>query len=361
MASVHECFPKFADLIPNEDLSSSSLPSLSSYAKSLTWLRTATNSPDISIETISKESKINKLPLQKSISNHLKPFVVENVHRQYSTPPEIAWLTSLQSPETGMWLQSCPKTSFHTMNNNEFECALTLRLFLPQKTIIPFTKCSCSTETTPITVDPQGLHLCSGCYHDNVKNIIHNNLRDSIISTFNHLGLQTIREPTNQFRAVNPEDSCRPDIKVLGLSDRPLLLDVTVTSPVPANNPHTLSFSDAKIPLRQSKRRHQTKVKDYECKSIQNNMDFLPIVFESTGNMHPDAVNLLKKVVNRYCRDKNAPFEPVWRFWISLIGISFQKSLANCILNRSYNINSHQHPTKQEMDDDKVRDFCCRR
>ena len=118
-----------------------------------------------------------------------------------------------------------------------------------------------SILTRPITVDPQGLHLCSGCYHDNVKNIIHNNLRDCIISTFNHLGLQTIREPTNQFRAVNPEDSCRPDIKVLGLSDRPLLLDVTVTSPVPANNPHSLSFSDAKIPLRQSKRRHQTKVK----------------------------------------------------------------------------------------------------
>ena len=260
-----------------------------------------------------------------------------------------------------MWLESCPKTSFHSINNNQFECALSLRLFLPQKTIIPFSMCSCSTENTPITLDPQGLHLCSGCHHDNVKNIIHNNLRDSIIYTLNHLGLQTVREPPNQFRAVNPDDGCRPDIKVLGLSDRPLLLDVTVTSPVPPNNPQSLSFSDAKIPLRQSKRRHLDKIKDYGHKSTLSNMDFLPIVFESTGNLHPDAVNLFVRVINRYCRDKNAPFDPVWRFLISLIGISFQKSIADCILNRSYNINSHQQPTNTEFDDDKVHDFCYRR
>ena len=202
IASLYECFPKFANHLPNEELSSSSLPSLSSYSNSLNWLRKVTNSPDLSIDLISNTSKLQRLPLQKSISTHLKPLTAENVHRQYSTPPEIAWLTSLKSPETGMWLESCPKTSFHSINNNQFECALSLRLFLPQKTIIPLSMCSCSTENTPITLDPQGLHLCSGCYHDNVKNIIHNNLRDSIIYTLNHLGLQTVREPQNQFRAV---------------------------------------------------------------------------------------------------------------------------------------------------------------
>ena len=361
IASIYDCFPKYSKDIPGEDLLSSSLPSLLSYSRSVSWLSEISNTPDISITTISNTCKSKNIPLQKSLSDILKPPNTQNTHSMYSSPAEIAWLNSLKCPESGLWLKSCPKTTFHTLSNNHFECALTLRLFLAQKTIIPFTKCTCSSDHSTITIDTQGIHLCSGCHHDNVKNIVHNNLRDCINSTFNHLGIQTVLEPINQFRATNPDDGGRPDIKVLGLSDRPLLLDVSVTSPIPPNNPHSLSFSDAKIPLRQANRRHQVKVREYEGKSIENNMDFLPIIFETTGNIHPDGVKLFKKVVHRYCKDRNAPFDPVWQFWMSFISISFQKTLASCILQRSYNINSRQHPTKQEIDDDKVLDFCDRR
>ena len=86
---------------------------------------------------------------------------------QFQEPREIVWCESLQDNMAGLWLDCAPKSDMHTIANDEFRVALTLRLFIHQKCIIPGTMCDCrkgkSLSLSTIPLDCNGIHLTTGC------------------------------------------------------------------------------------------------------------------------------------------------------------------------------------------------------
>ena len=67
-----------------------------------------------------------------------------------------------------------------------------------------------------------------------------------------------------------------------------LLLDTTVVHPLPGpNSKHKLSLIEAKHNLRAADKACVRKKKMYDVICAQNGLKFLPIIFDSTGKMHP--------------------------------------------------------------------------
>ena len=289
IASYYECSKYTEKIIPRHILQH--LPSYAEFTTSLQFVQDISGTPFSSIDDINNLAKQDRSKnIQHSISALLKMHNSKNTHRLFTKPTEIAWIVSLQNQTAGEWLEVCPKTSYHTLTNEEFEIALTLRLLLPQKLVVPNTRCTCSTPDSEVQIDVTGIHLCTGCNHDGARNDTHSNVRDQLIKGLNYLGVRTIKEQTNVFRTVDPDNGNRPDITAINLpgTDRSHLLDVTITSPIPSCNPQSLTMAEAIKPLRAAKIAKARKNNKCLAAAHACNLEFSPIVFEITGRMHDD-------------------------------------------------------------------------
>jgi len=357
-ASYHECSRYVEKVIPRYIMEH--LPSFAEFTASLRFIQDMSGTP------LSNSNDINNLvkqdrskSIQCALSGLLKNRNIQSTHQLFTKPAEIAWILSLQSQSAGEWLDVCPKTSFHTFSNEEFEIALSLRLLLPQKLVVPNTRCSCSTPNNEIQVDLTGIHLCTGCNHDGTRNNTHNSVRDQLIKGLNYLGVRTIKEQTNVFRTVDPNNGNRPDITAVNLpgTDRSHLLDVKITSPIPACNPQSLTLAEAVKPLRAANTAKNRKNSKYLAAAHACNLEFLPIVFEITGRMHDDTEDLLRKVITNFAKSRNAPFQAVWKFWISSIIMTLLKSLAHGIIKRTRNLNGCLESPTHVTTDDSVNEI----
>ena len=88
-------------------------------------------------------------------------------------------------------------------------------------------------------------------------------------------------------------------------------------------------MKNAKIPLRAANKSFQEKMRKYEHVAKANDLGFIPIVFETTGRMHPVARSLLVDVIQRTAKERGAPFTSVWKYWISSLMLGLQVKLLN--------------------------------
>jgi len=65
--------------------------------------------------------------LQSAIYDMFREKYRLSVIKLFDSPREIAWLESLHDPDAGLWLDIAPKTTLHTLSNQSFQMALTLR------------------------------------------------------------------------------------------------------------------------------------------------------------------------------------------------------------------------------------------
>jgi hypothetical protein len=216
---------------------------------------------------------------------------------------------------------------------------LSMRLRIPLKCIAPGTRCSCSKRKV-ITVDRFGNHFCTGCTKDGVRIATHDAVRDRVATIMNYCGIFTTTEEKNLFRETDPDDAKRTDISALNLPGRTAkqLLDIRITSCIPSIYPESLTLKQAKIPLRAANSSFKEKMKKYEKRAKDIGLGFIPIVFETTGRMHPVTRALLVEVIQKAATEKGAPFASVWKYWISSLMIALQVNLSEGIFERCSNI-----------------------
>ena len=78
-----------------------------------------------------------------------------------------------------------------------------------------------------------------------------------------------------------------------------LLLDTNVIHPLPGpNSKHKLALIEAKQNLRTADKACARKKKKYDVICAQHGLKFLPIIFESTGKMHPLLQDFLAVVMD---------------------------------------------------------------
>jgi hypothetical protein len=283
-----------------------------------------------------KSSETLQHHVTQLLINHLKP----QIYSKFTSPQEVAWINSIRNPHSGLWLDMAPKSTHHTMNNSQFETAMTLRLFLPQKSIIPGTHCDCS-KSRSITLDQQGIHLCTGCISQGTRINTHNRVRDQIANILGYCGVYSLTEERDIFRTIDPDNGSRPaDISAFNLPTIPgkQLLDIRITSSIPPNNPANFTIEQANSTDRAVNRSFKEKERKYKDISSSLDLGFLPLVFEISGRMHPATEQLLQDCLQHASNSRHIPFPVLWKYWISALMITLQRGLSDGIAIRTFSI-----------------------
>jgi hypothetical protein len=76
----------------------------------------------------------------------------------------------------------------------------------------------------------------------------------------------------------------------------------------------------------------------YREKAHQNGLSFLPVIFESTGRMHPDAIKMFKSFAKLAEIPLKIPKATLYGFFIKRLSCTLQRAIANTILSRTTTI-----------------------
>ena len=276
---------------------------------------------------------------------------------QFQEPREIAWCESLQDNTAGLWLDCAPKSEMHKIANDEFRVALTLRLFLHQKCIIPGTMCDCRKGKSAIPLDCNGIHLTTGCIKGGNSIHNHDRVKDQTAKILSYCGLSTKVEEQNAFRVYDEDNGKRPDITIFNHPDHAgkFFLDVRISSPVPANS-GPLTIPQAKKKFRAGNKAFSEKVNSYKH-ALDQGLGFLPIIFETTGQMHHETLPFLVTCLEQASRVRQIPFTVLWKYWMSTLMFTLQRSMAQGIIGRSSEIYGRRFKETYETSRGAVRDF----
>jgi hypothetical protein len=162
---------------------------------------------------------------------------------------------------------------------------------------VPTSKCYC--KSAPL-LDPYGHHLSAGCAKDGTLHKTHDSLKFLVKDMCNFAGFVTRVEETRCFQEAYPNTKLRPDLSVYNYPiypQRKMILDVSVTHPVPIISARVLSKNQALQPCRAANLCFNRKVKKYGAISEANNLEFLPLISETTGKMHPKTETFLDRTL----------------------------------------------------------------
>ena len=171
--------------------------------------------------------------------------------------------------------------------------------------------------------------IITGCSKEGVRQATHDSLTTVLHNILRMYGIHARRE-TCPFKAVLPKSKRRLDIVVtegqLG-SDKRLLLDVTITNPVNSHTRNARVGQDAA-----SNAAYTKKIDKYSEHAEAVNCIVKPVVFESTGRLHPETTKLFKRIAgiedgSKYLDDTN-----LYRYWMRVISVTLQRGLARAFL-----------------------------
>ena len=140
---------------------------------------------------------------------------------------------------------------------------------------------------------------------------------------------------------MDPESNKRPDLSLLnvpGYNGVKLVVDVSITCPHPLRGPG-LSRAQADKPLRRANQIFDDKTRKYEEIARRNRIEFLPLIVESTGRLHPKLIEFLNLALREKSRGDNLYLGKLKRFWFSRISCTIQNALMESLLNRVSKIN----------------------
>ena len=211
------------------------------------------------------------------------------------------------------------------MKSDQFQVLVCYRLFIDQPHLLLGMRCDCNKKRP--AVDAKGHHLITGCARMGNRQITHNALCTEIKNFMGVNGIRSKLEETNCFAF---DSKRRPDISIYEgqISDKKIILDVTVTCPVNASCKRKANKGGAAAEVAYKK-----KIEKYRAIAEQNNLKFTPIVFESTGYMHEDAVELLKDVAGMSDKNKSYTTIALYNYLMTSISVVLQKGLANAFLS----------------------------
>lgn len=265
---------------------------------------------------------------------------------------ELAFITSLQSSEAGRWLTVVPRSDEFRFHNAGYEAQLRYRLHLPVKLLVGGTVCDgCKKK---VVLDKTGEHLVSGCRCFGKRTHMHNGVASTLSTIISYCGFQNIREELSCFKEADPDNGKRPDISVLSAPFAQdlvveadgripkLILDVQVTNVLKGTQDGVLEFMTsymASKPNNMANKAFAGKMSKYKRIATDNGLSFLPIIFETTGRIHPRAVKFLESLAEHAAVVKGIKYSIVFGFIMNKLSCMFQKLIAETLNSRVNAIN----------------------
>ena len=106
-----------------------------------------------------------------------------------------------------------------------------------------------------------------------------------------------------------------------------MIIDVAATHPVSIQGNKTLSRNEALQPCRAANKYYQIKNHNYLTLSQANNLEFLPLIFENTGRMHPKTESFLDEVISHMLQNIDARGRSALQFyWYAKLSCALHRS-----------------------------------
>ena len=272
---------------------------------------------------------------------------------------EGAFFTSLQNDNGGRWLTVVPKSDEFRFHNNSYETSIRYRLFLPMRKLAEGTICDGCRKK--VVLDRTGHHLVTGCPCFGKRTQQHDAIAHCLSGLISYSGMRNVREELGCFRDADPENGKKPDITVINpmlsaTNDSELnlvngdgripklILDVQITSPLKGSQSGVF---ERMTPYMASKvnnmadKAFNSKMHKYKKIAEDNGLSFLPIIFETTGRVHPKAEKFVEALAEFASEEKKIEKGTIFAFMMNKLSSVLQKHLAESINSRVSTINGH--------------------
>jgi hypothetical protein len=160
-------------------------------------------------------------------------------------------------------------------------------------------------------------------------------------SILRYCGLNTRLEERGLFRGTNPDSNNRPDITVVdppGSVYKTMVIDVGITGPLTGYNYdgyHPYAGVAANSMVADKKRKYTRNG------ALENELQFLPFIMESTGMMHEEASAFLLRVAKIASETRKIPLGTMYNYFLKRLGLRLQCGIANSINRRLEMVKSH--------------------
>ena len=124
------------------------------------------------------------------------------------------------------------------------------------------------------------------------------------------------------FQEVDPNTQRRPDISILPgtLSRQKIILDISITNPIQAANANNTTPRETG---KQAQVVYMAKMNKYSAIATANDLDFKPIVYESTGLLHTDARNFFLAVAKAAELYRNIASSTLFNYLLTSLRVLF--------------------------------------
>ena len=341
-SSVFQSLSTLQEICPQ--ILESNIPMVQSFHEALEEnARLSGSHTPLSLEELQKlhaDALGKKETLQSAIFELQTPHTVKCFTNTITNTKRLAWFTSLcgEDSKASKWLDATPKSSETKFSSSEFQALLCYRLFLEQPVYVPTSKCYCKRQ--PL-LDPLGHHLSAGCAKDGTLHKTHDSLKLVLKELSSFAGLYTRIEENRAFQEAFPNCNLRPDLSIYNLLPIKVVADISLTHPFPVNSStNKLSRKAALKSCRAAETALKRKNTKYLPVSTASNLEFLALIFETTGKMHPQTEKFIKSLLSKACESINPKYHPVLQgYWYTRISCSIQKSIADAILTKSRVVN----------------------
>ena len=271
-----------------------------------------------------KLQKILSVNYESARVRHFKDTFCRTVER-------LSHFESVSTPYAGLFASAIPKSSDFQMEDHIFSIAVCRRLFIPLKCIPKSLSCVCKRSQGK-SCDLYGVHLSTACGCGGFRNKTHDNINFVLERCCRSNGYRVIREELGAFKDTHPDSNKRPDLTVFGVPGfqrSKLILDATVVGH------HNIGPLEKVSPSKAIDIAIKRKNTTYGLISSTNNLDFLPLVFESGGNLSDDVVKILKALLQGGDSFVRKSLDHCLAFWLTRLSVCLQSSLAMAIYTRA--------------------------
>lgn len=241
-------------------------------------------------------------------------------------------LDHTQNSWSSAWLMNTPHNRHSIMSNDSFQNALKLRLGIPFHNRPE--KCICK-DKKPIDHHLTHILSCMSCARHNIENR-HFEIQKDIhaLAIEGHIRTSSY--------GISLDNGRRADLEFHGegKNGKNLMADITIVSSVCASYMEQ-SFTNKNFAIENAERLKTTK---YNQACIEQNVDFLPLVFEMFGEPSNTTIKIIQQFVKKASAVSKIPYHILMFYWKKRISTTLQKMNAailsfgcNYIFNKQNN------------------------
>ena len=184
--------------------------------------------------------------------------------------------------------------------------------------------------------------------HDKIKMLFHEMLSIS--------GTKVKLEENDCFKEVDPDNNQRPDLSIENNfhESKKVVCDISITHPYPILGSRILNRNQALQDSRAADLAYNIKNNKYKVTCEANNLEFIPLIFESTGKLHSVTKSFFDKTLNILKNNNNNNEKQqsnLYFYWSARLSCCIQKCLAETFLLKSIKVTCNTIINHKNSDD----------